>query len=141
MAELNELEQLNPASVTITVHGREVAIEPIKVGQLPALLRELGPILRDGVSFDDPAALWLLIERHGDALVGAVAVAARVERAFIEQLEPIDLARLAFACIEVNKDFFSRQVLPAVEHLNRTLEKMGLPGLDLPSGSDLGPPN
>lgn len=74
-----------------------------------------------------------LMGTHGDAVIDAVAVAIRKPRAWVEGLELPDLTSLALAAMEVNKDFFTRQVQPAMERLDSGMRRMGLPGVGLPS--------
>ncbi len=93
-------------------------IEPVRMGQMPALLRAIEPVLtevyflaaQDRVS---PDRLLGLCATSGDELLQAVAIMARAERSVIDQLLPDQFAALALLCVEVNQDFFSK-ALPSI---------------------------
>ncbi len=138
---MDELNTLIPQPLVVEAGGEKIEITPIKTGQLPPLLKAIGPFMKDGLSglYRDVADWITFVGLHGDAVAEAVAVCIRKPRAWVDELEPLELMTLAFAVLEVNRDFFTRQVLPALEKLNQTLSRMDLPGLDLPSPSDSGP--
>lgn len=87
------------------------ALTPIKVKDLPAFLAAVEPIARELAGGDILAAL----ARHADALIAATAIGAGVERAWLEEQTPDVLVELAARVLEVNADFFVRNVLPKVE--------------------------
>lgn len=125
---MNDLKTLFPQPVVVTVAGKDISIHPLKVRQLQPLLSALGPALRDGFAqgFSDPAAWLLFFEQHTDRVINAVASATDLKREFLGELEPVDLMALAAGVVEVNRDFFTRQVMPAIERLNQTLVTLGV---------------
>lgn len=137
----DELNTLMPQPLIVTAGGESIEITPIRTGQLPPLLRAIGPLLKGGLDgLDRDVADWItFVGLHGEAVAEAVAVAIKKPRDWVDELEPLELMTLAFAVLEVNRDFFTRQVLPALEKLNQTLGRIGLPGLDLPSPLDSPP--
>ena len=80
---------------------------------MPALIKAVRPFA--GQLSADPDWLALLAE-HGESLLGALAVTARRERAWVERLSLDDAVRLAAALFEVNADFFVQRLAPAVQH-------------------------
>jgi hypothetical protein len=125
---MNDLNTLAPAPTIVTVGGREIAVSPLKVRQLQPVLSALGPALRDGFAqgFDSPAAWLLFFESHTDRVINTVASACDLKRDFVGELEPRELMELAVVVVEVNRDFFTRQVMPVIARVNQTLETMGL---------------
>lgn len=113
----------------ITIADKPIEIAPLKVRQLGPVLAAIGPLFRDGIwqSSADVADLLVFIGGHTDRIVDAVAAATDTPRDWLADLEPLELATLAFAVLEVNRDFFSRQVTPALARLNETLTRIGLP--------------
>jgi hypothetical protein len=112
---MSELEQLNPPPTDLTVGGATLALTPITIGELPALVRAVRPIAG---SLRAAEIDWLaLFAEHGEALLAALAIAARKPRAFVDALPADEAITLAAAVLEVNGDFFVRRFLPAFERL------------------------
>lgn len=128
---MTDLATLIPQPVTVTAGGREVAVTPIKVRELPAFAAAVEPLLQAVSSGADVSALLM---RDAESLIKAVAIGARLERAFVDDLELDELLTLAAAVLEVNADFFVRRVAPA---LNLAVERIGarMAGSMLSSGS------
>lgn len=108
---MNDLEQLINAPQVLDIAGRRVEVSPLRVRELPAFLAAVKPIaaeLSAGVELVD------LLADQAEAIIAAVAIGARVERAWLDELLPDDLVALAGAVLEVNADFFARRVLPAM---------------------------
>lgn len=113
MSETHELEALFPETQTLLVNDREVDVSPLKIGEVPRVLKALRGVAlpMDGEGVD---VLALLSGEHGEAALEAVRIACRVEREWLDAL-PVDTAiQLAFRVVEVNADFFVRRVLPAL---------------------------
>lgn len=112
---MNDLEQLIPQAVEITLAGEAVAIKPLKIGQMPAFLRAITPVMQqisgDGID-------WLaLFGEHGDDLLTAVAIAVGKPRAWVDDLSADEAILLAAKVLEVNADFFTRAVMPKLDGL------------------------
>ncbi len=86
-------------------------VSPLKVKDLPAFLAAIEPVARELAEGDILAAL----ARHADAVITATAIGAGVERAWLEEQTPDVLVDLAARVLEVNADFFVRQVLPRIQ--------------------------
>jgi hypothetical protein len=114
-AAMSDLDTLIPQAVELVINGEPLAIKPLKVGQLPAFLRAITPVMQqlgsDGID-------WLaLFGEHGDALLSAIAIAADKPRAWIDALAADEAILLAAKVIEVNADFFTRTVMPRLDGL------------------------
>ncbi len=111
---MNDFDAFPPSSIPLEIAGVALAITPIRVGEVPALLTAVRPFahrLVDG----DPDWLALLAD-HGDALIAAIAVASRRPQPWVSGLELDDAIRLAATLFEVNADFFVQRVMPAMQH-------------------------
>lgn len=119
---------LPPVPESIEVCGEKLDLTPLKVGEVPAFARALHPVADSLSATPD----WLaLLANHGDAVIAAVAIAARRPREWVASLDIDDAVRLADAVFEVNTDFFIRRVAPA---LTVVTERVGLLLKSVPSG-------
>ena len=112
---MNDLEQLIPQAVELTVGGETLAIKPLKVGQMPAFLRAISPVMQHLTRAEID---WLaLFGDQGDDLLAAIAIAVAKPRAWVDDLAADEAILLAAKVIEVNADFFTRTVLPKLDGL------------------------
>ena len=114
---MSDLDKLVPQAVKISLAGEVVAIKPLKIGQMPAFLRAITPVMQQlgGNGID-----WLaLFGEHGDDLLTAVSIAIGKPRAWVDALDADEAILVAAKVIEVNADFFTRTVMP------RLNEQMG----------------
>lgn len=112
MAEAVDMKQLDAlvnAPLTVMVGGREIAITPIRVAELPAMLRACEPIFTLLATGDVMGSLL----RDADSAINAIAIGARIPRAELDAFELDDLVRLGGAVMRVNADFFARRLAPA----------------------------
>ncbi|MGD7268482.1 hypothetical protein ACQCQ6_25565 [Ralstonia pseudosolanacearum] len=112
---MNDLDKLIPQPAELTVGGETLAIQPLKVGRLPAFLRAISPTLQQ-LNATQIDWLGLFIER-GDDLLQAVAIAVDKPRAWVDALAADEAILLAAKVVEVNADFFTRTVLPRLDGL------------------------
>lgn len=106
-----DLGALAPPEARLSLGDREYVVTPLVGGELPAMLKSCRPILAHLAESD---FLGAFVE-DADAVLEAVSIAARLPRQEVDAL-PLDvLAELAGVCIEINVDFFSRSVAPALE--------------------------
>lgn len=109
--------------------AQTLPITPVKVKDLPAFLRAVEPIARELADGDLLAAMT----RHADGVIAATAIGAGVPRAELDEATPDVLVVLATRVLEVNADFFARQVLPL---MTAAAEKIGsISGQPLTTGS------
>ncbi|GMV55034.1 MAG: hypothetical protein AMXMBFR6_08390 [Betaproteobacteria bacterium] len=99
------------SAVSLVVGGRQLTIEPVRVRDLAAFVAAVAPIASDLAAGEMLEAL----SRHTDRLIDATAIGAGVERAWLDARGADDLVELAAAVMEVNGDFFTRRLLPAIE--------------------------
>ena len=112
---MSDLETLIPQAVELVIDGEPLAIKPLKVGQMPAFLRAITPVMQqiggDGID-------WLtLFGERGDDLLTAVSIAVGKPRAWVNELAADEAILLAAKVIEVNADFFTRTVIPKLDGL------------------------
>jgi len=112
---MSDLDKLVPQAFEITLAGEAVSVKPLKVGQMPAFLRAITPVMQQigGEGID-----WLaLFGERGDDLLTAVAIAIGKPRAWVDDLAADEAILLAAKVIEVNADFFTRTVMPRLDGL------------------------
>jgi hypothetical protein len=72
---MTDLEKLIPQDTLVQVAGETIAISPLKVGQLPAFLRVISPVM---AQLSAPQIDWLaLFGERGDDLLTAIGIAVR----------------------------------------------------------------
>ena len=114
-ATMSDLAKLVPQAFEITLAGEAVSVKPLKVGQMPAFLRAITPVMQqiggDGID-------WLaLFGERGDDLLTAMAIAVGKPRAWVDALDADEAILRAAKVIEVNADFFTRTVMPRLDGL------------------------
>jgi hypothetical protein len=112
---MSDLDNLVPQTVELVIDGEPLAIRPLKVGQLPAFLRAITPVMQylggDGID-------WLaLFGERGDDLLTAVSIAIGKPRGWVDALDADEAILVAAKVIEVNADFFTRTVMPRLDGL------------------------
>ena len=112
---MSDLDALVPQAVELVIDGEPLAIRPLKVGQLPAFLRAITPVMQylggDGID-------WLaLFGERGDDLLTAVSIAIGKPRGWVDALDAAEAILVAAKVIEVNADFFTRTVMPRLDGL------------------------
>ena len=112
---MTDLEKLIPQALELTVNGETLAIKPLKVGQMPAFLRTISPVMQH-LSRTEIDWLTLFGER-GDDLLSAIAIAVGKPRQWVDDLAADEAILLAAKVIEVNADFFTRTVMPKLDGL------------------------
>ena len=114
---------LPPVPVSVEISGEHIDLTPLKVGEVPAFARAVQPIAASLLASPD----WLaLLAEHGEAVIAAVAIAARRPVDWVADLDLDDAVHLAEAVFGVNADFFIRRLLPSVTQaaarIGQTLE-------------------
>ena len=114
---------LPPVPVSVEISGEHIDLTPLKVGEVPAFARAVQPIAASVSASPD----WLaLLAEHGEAMIGAVAIATRRPVEWVAGLDLDEAVRLAEAVFGVNADFFIRRLLPSVTQaaarIGQTLE-------------------
>lgn len=114
---------LPPVPIYVEIAGERIDLSPLKVGEVPAFARAVQPIAASLSASPD----WLaLLAEHGEAVIAAVAIAARRPVDWVAGLDLDEAVRLAEAVFGVNADFFIRRLLPSVTQaaarIGQTLE-------------------
>ena len=97
---MTDLEKLIPQDTLVQVAGETIAISPLKVGQLPAFLRVISPVM---AHLSQPQINWLaLFGERGDDLLNAIGIAVKKPREWVDDLAADDALLLAAKVMEVN---------------------------------------
>lgn len=114
-ATMSDLETLIAQPVELVIDGEPLAIQPLKVGQMPGFLRAISPVMQHLTRTEID---WLaLLGERGDDLLTAIAIAVGKPRAWVDELAADEAILLAAKVIEVNADFFTRMVMPKLDGL------------------------
>jgi hypothetical protein len=114
------LNIIEPAGTAATFGGREILVTPLSVGLLPSFARAIKPIsaavegIATGKVLLNLETMLDLLADHGDAIITAVAIAARIPEAELRDGDPAELVDLAAIAMKVNADFFARRLTPAL---------------------------
>lgn len=112
---MSDLEKLVPQATELAIHGETLAILPLKVGQMPAFLRAITPVMHQLSSSEID---WIaLFGERGDDLLSAIAIAVKKPRSWVDDLAADEAIVLAAKVIEVNADFFTQTVMPKLDGL------------------------
>lgn len=133
---MTDLEKLIPQALELAMNGETLAIKPLKVGQMPAFLRAISPVMQH-LSRTEIDWLTLFGER-GDDLLSAIAIAVGKPRQWVDDLAADEAILLAAKVIEVNADFFTQTVMPKLDGLftqAKNLSPVPAAPLGLASGS------
>lgn len=131
---MNEADQLDAIFPSVS-HTKEVLltsvrgadgkpviidVQPIRVGKLAAFMRAVNGLL---AAFSEPEKLDMavLVMNHTDEVIVGLAVALDVDREMIEALDLADLVITLTAVVEVNADFFTHRLQPAIERARGTI--------------------
>lgn len=132
---MSDLDAFVPPREVVTIGDREVAVEPIRVRQLPAFGRAVAPIIEAINSGQDAAAVALRMSEH---VIDLVIAATDVDRGFLEDRHPDDLVRLLSVVLRVNSDFFAQRLAPAVAEAMRTVAEVTAGHVSSPTSSGTG---
>lgn len=122
---MSDLDTLIPQAVELTVGGETFAIKPLKVGQMPAFLRAVSPVMQH---LSRAEIDWLLLfGENGDDLLSAIGIAVGKPRPWVDELAADEAILLAAKVIEVNADFFTRTVIPRLEGLFAQAKNLATP--------------
>ena len=116
---MNDLESVFPQGADLSVAGEALTGTPLKVGHVPTFLRAISPVMPHLSGDID----WLTVfGEHGGALLSAIAIAVGKSRDWVDDLNPDEAVLLAAKVIEVNADFFTRNVMPKLSGLFAQIE-------------------
>lgn len=128
---MSDLEVFVPQPRVLRVAGVDITLYPLRVRQLPAVLKALAPIMSDLGGEKG----WLdLLADHSERIIEAVAVSSGQSHAWICELSPDELIVIAEGVWEINQDFFARAVLPRLTAALTKAGQIALPALS-PTGT------
>ena len=120
---MEELEIIEPAPVAVVAGGEEIVISEMNVRQMKSFIKKMNDIslyVRD--KDVDVRAMFIT---NPDLVTDMVSICIGKSVDWIDEIKVDELIVLAFACIEVNADFFMTRVLPifnsAMERLSKKL--------------------
>lgn len=121
MQQQDPMEVIDPVPAALTYRDEQLDIRPLTVGAVPAIVRLARPVINAVLDLqelpeegsEDMVELAMdLIDQHGEALFGAVALAVGRERAWVEGGDLGEFVELCQALVKVNRDFFVQRLLP-----------------------------
>jgi hypothetical protein len=120
--EPSDLNILFPEGISLELSGKTFVITPFKFGKLPRIIKVLSNCAKEakGIKFGstvDPELALGLIATCGEDLIALMAEVLEVEIEFIQNLEQDEAVNLLVAFYQVNKDFFSKKLLPILKSL------------------------
>lgn len=118
---MDDFKTFQTAPVVVVLSDTALELTPIRLGELPRILAALRPLAGELVADPDWGAL---LARHGDAVIDMLSIAARRDRAWVNDLSLDDAVKLAAAVFEVNADFFIARVVPAIQAAARKIDPM-----------------
>lgn len=114
---MSGLDDLIPQTRSLTVSGRDIVVQVLRVRQYPAFTRAVAKPYDLIVAGQYMAALT----EYPDDTIGAIAAATDLEPAFLAELDGHEFLQLAEAVLGLNLDFFARAVFPAALKLAQTM--------------------
>ena len=140
------LDFIEPTQRGLGIDGRSVVVTPLVMRDLPKLLELASPVFRALSLFDagalqrftagtpneqDVSTLMGVLSADADEVFAVVAICCREEADWVAGLLPDRFAALMAACIEVNRDFFTR----ALPQLRAAVARLGRSATPTPSPS------
>lgn len=118
----DDLDTLEPAGSSVGYNGKRLDLKPVKVGQVPALVRTARPVIDavlsleslpdDGANGDMVTLVMDLIAEHGDAVFEAASLMSGLPVDELRDGDIDEFIQLAQALFEVNRDFFAQRLAP-----------------------------
>lgn len=138
------LDALVPEARTVDFRTERLALRPLTVGQLPALVRVAQPVVDAVLALEAAPGEQALVElalgliaNHGEAVIAAVAIAIRKDAAWVGDADTAEFLTLAIALFEVNRDFFVQTLGPRLQALRAGGASGALTGAGTTSSSSL----
>lgn len=120
---MDELEIIEPTQTIVRAGGEELVISEMNVRQMKSFIKKMNDIslyVRDRDV--DVRAMFIT---NPDLVTDMVSICIGKSVDWIDEIKVDELIVLAFACVEVNADFFMTRVLPifnsAMERLSKKL--------------------
>ena len=135
---MKAIDFIAPVTHALQIDELTFQVSPLRMGQMPALLRAVEPTLTELYLLQEAKALTTdrivaLAASYGEEMLQAVAIMARAERKVIDNLLPDQFMALAMLCVESNQDFFTKalphtlaQMRPLTPGLAKAMGRVGL---------------
>ena len=115
----DDLDVIDPAPRRVRFRGEDLALRPLRMGDLPAFSRLVRPVIAEFVggqhpqwADNDDLMILELTELHGESIIHAAAIATGRPVAWIADVESTaELVALVQEIVEVNRDFFIRAMM------------------------------
>ncbi len=131
-----DIDVLAPAGTSVAFAGKQVEILPIPAGRIPSLIRTARPVIQaliansvltgEGDELDiNVMQIVDLMGDHGEQFFEALSIAAVVSVADVEAANLDDVVRLTQTCLQVNRDFFTKNVVPLLAGMAWQLPGVG----------------
>lgn len=114
---MSELDVIIPAPVVVQVAGQDIKLYPLKVRQLPLVVRVMRPFfatLSEGAGADAVVGVYC---DHADTINEALAGMSGLSAETIGDLPLDEGLALFLGCLEVNRDFFTKALPSLINRL------------------------
>lgn len=131
---MDDLNVLEPTGSSVTYRGEQLDVSPLKIGQLPKLVRAARPVIDAVLALEDlpdensgelVTLVMDLIEKHDDKVFAAAEICTGKDAEWLAGGDIDEFVVLAEAVFRVNRDFFVRRLAPL---LGLQAGSPGLPG-------------
>ena len=117
---------LPPVPTTLRIGDVVIELIPIRLGEIPALMKLLRPLLAQALpQAAHPVPDWgALFAEHSDAMLKILSTLSRQPIEWVRALDLDEGLRLAEALFAANVDFFVRRVMPQIQRITQHLAQM-----------------
>lgn len=111
-AETSDLTKIIPEPNTVTVGGKDIPVNTMKVKQLSATIKAIQPFAHAFKAGKGNVDMSEIVMNNTDAVIDLVIIMTGESREFVLELGVDELIQLFTKVVEVNLDFFIQKVLP-----------------------------
>lgn len=131
-----DVDVLAPASTSVGFAGKQVEILPVPAGRIPSLIRAARPVIQalidnniltgEGDELDiNVMQIVNLMGDYGEQFFEALSIASGVGLADVEAADIDEVVQLTQKCVRVNRDFFTKNVVPLLAGMAQRLPGVG----------------
>jgi hypothetical protein len=120
----DQLEVLFPRNIQVEVNDEQINLTPFKFGQINKVVKVATPmfgLLKTQVDLSKTEGevgaqiMELVVTNGGDALSEVIQIATNKSKQWVDELDNDKVIELLVGIVEVNKDFFTKKVLPLIQ--------------------------
>jgi hypothetical protein len=112
---MSDLISTDVPEMIVTTRVGEFTVTPVRMGQFKAFSAVAAPVVGDVTDYMDGAGdLVELIDKHESSLFTMTTICSGLTQDQYQQMMPDDYVELVGAVVEINTDFFVRNLLPKV---------------------------